>query len=93
VALFSDRYYDHRGIQIIVRDIGPGGGWSTLTKTNYVEWATVMRIRLQVWHMWEAVRYGNIDYYEDRRTLDALIAAIPPEMQFSLFKKWTIKEA
>jgi hypothetical protein len=75
-----DRYHDHRRIQTIVTDVGPSDGWPTLTKTNYVEWATVMRIRLQVWHMWEAVRYGDIDYYEDRRALDALIAAIPTEM-------------
>jgi hypothetical protein len=50
-----DRYHGHHGIQAIVRDVGPDGGWPTLTKTNYVEWATVMRIRLQVRHMWEAV--------------------------------------
>jgi hypothetical protein len=80
-----DRYHGHHGIQAIVRDVGPGGGWSILTKTNYVEWATVMRVRLQVRHMWEAVRYGNVDYYEDRCALDALIAAVPSEMQFSLF--------
>jgi hypothetical protein len=43
--------------------------------------------------MWEAVRYGDVDYYEDRRALDALIAAVPPEMQFSLSKKQTAKEA
>jgi hypothetical protein len=43
--------------------------------------------------MWEAVQYGDIDYYEDQRTLDALIAAVPPEMQFSLSKKQTAKEA
>jgi hypothetical protein len=43
-------------------------------------------------HMWKAIRYGNIDYYEDRRALDALIAAVPPEMQFSLSKKQTAKE-
>jgi hypothetical protein len=41
--------------------------------------------------MWEAVRYDDVDYYEDRQTLDALIAAVPPEMQFSLCK--TAKEA
>src|SRR5207237_2002924 len=65
-----DRYHGHRGIQAIVRDAGPDGGWPTLTKTNYVEWAAVMRVRLQVRHMWEAVRYGDVDYYEDRRALD-----------------------
>jgi hypothetical protein len=52
-----------------------------------------MRVRLQVRHMWEAVRYGDVDYYEDQRALDALIAAVPPEMQFWLSKKRTAKEA
>jgi hypothetical protein len=52
-----------------------------------------MRVRLQVRHMWEAIRYGDVDYYEDQRALDALIAAVPSEMQFSLSKKWIVKEA
>jgi hypothetical protein len=52
-----------------------------------------MRVRIQVRHMWEAVRYGDVDYYEDRRVLDALIVAVPSEMQFSLSKKQTVKEA
>jgi hypothetical protein len=56
-------------------------------------WVAVMRVRLQVRHMWEAVRYGDVDYHEDRRALDALIAAVPPEMQFSLSQKRTAKEA
>jgi hypothetical protein len=53
----------------------------------------MMRVRLQVRHMWEAVRYSDVDYYEDRRALDALIVAVPFEMQFSLSKKLTAKEA
>jgi hypothetical protein len=88
-----DRYHGHHGIQAIVRVTGPSGGWPTLTKTNYVEWVTVMRVRLHVRHMWEAVRYGDVDYYEDRWVLDALIDAVPSEMQFSLSKKRTAKEA
>jgi hypothetical protein len=90
---FPDRYHGHHGIQAVVRDVGTGGGWPTLTKINYVESAAVMRVWLQVRHMWEAVRYGDVDYYEDRRALDALIAAVPLEMQFSLSKKRTAKEA
>jgi hypothetical protein len=43
--------------------------------------------------MWEAVRYDDVDYYKDRRALDALIAAVPSEMQFSLSKKRAAKEA
>ena len=34
----------YHGLQAVVRDVGPGGGWLTLTKTNYVEWAAVMRV-------------------------------------------------
>jgi hypothetical protein len=52
-----------------------------------------MRIWLQVRHMWEAVRYGDVDYYEDRQALDALIAAVSSEMQFLLSKKRIAKEA
>jgi hypothetical protein len=77
----------------VVRDVGPGVGWPTLTKTNYVEWAAIMKIRLQVRHMWEAVHDGDVDHHEDRRALDALIAAVPAEMQFSLSHKQTAKEA
>jgi hypothetical protein len=44
-------------------------------------------------HKWEAVRYGDVDYYEDRRAPDVIIAAVPSEMQFSLSKKRTAKEA
>jgi hypothetical protein len=79
-SLSPDRYHNHHGILVIVRVVGPGGGWPTLTKTNYVEWATMMRVRLQVRHMWEAVRYGDVNYYEDRHALDALIVAVPPGM-------------
>jgi pyruvate/2-oxoglutarate dehydrogenase complex dihydrolipoamide acyltransferase (E2) component len=50
-----DRYHGHHGIQAIVRDVCPDGGWPALTKTNYVEWVAVMRVRLQVRHMWEVV--------------------------------------
>ena len=75
----------------MVRDLGPGGRWPTLTKSNYVEWAAVMRVRLQVRHMWDAVQYDDVDYDEDCRALDALIAAVPPEMQFSLSQKETAK--
>jgi hypothetical protein len=43
--------------------------------------------------MWEAVRYGDVDYYDDRWVLNALIAAVPLEMQFLLSKKRAAKEA
>jgi hypothetical protein len=80
-------------VRAVVRDVGPGAGWPTLTKTNYVEWAAVMKVRLQLRHMWEAVQDANVDHHDDRWALDALLAAVPPEMQFSLSNKRTAKEA
>ncbi|XP_025813044.1 cilia- and flagella-associated protein 91-like [Panicum hallii] len=62
-SLSPDRRQGHYGVQAVVRD----GGWPTLTKTNYVEWAAIMRIKLQVRHLWEAVYYGDGDFDEDRR--------------------------
>jgi multidrug efflux pump subunit AcrA (membrane-fusion protein) len=32
----SDRYHGHRGVQAVVRDISPDGGWPTLTKTKTI---------------------------------------------------------
>ena len=46
VALSPDRYHGYHGFQAVVRDVGPGDGWPALTKTNYVEWAAVMRAKL-----------------------------------------------
>jgi hypothetical protein len=43
--------------------------------------------------MWEAIQYDDVDYDEDRRALDALVAAVSPEMQFSFSQKETAKEA
>ena len=52
-----------------------------------------MKVRLQVLHMWEAVRYDDVDYDQDRRALNAVIAAVPTEVQFSLTSKRTAKDA
>jgi hypothetical protein len=52
-----------------------------------------MRVWLQVRHMWEVVRYSDVNYYEDRWVLDAHIATVPLEMQLSLSKKQIAKEA
>ena len=46
VALSPDRYHGYHGFQAVVRDVGPDSGWPTLTKTNYIEWAAVMRVKL-----------------------------------------------
>jgi hypothetical protein len=48
------------GGDILVREIvreSSGGvvSWPTLTKTNYTEWAILLRVKLQGAGLWEAV--------------------------------------
>ncbi|XP_066316301.1 uncharacterized protein [Miscanthus floridulus] len=63
-----------------------------LTKTNYAEWSMVMKVKMQAQRMWDAVRYGDANFDENRRALEALLAAVPMEMHSSLTNKRTAKD-
>ena len=76
-----------------IKDSSAGGGWHMLTKTNYIEWSMVMKVKMPARHMWDAVRYGDADFAEDRLVLEALLAAIPPEMAPTFANKETAKDA
>jgi hypothetical protein len=64
-----------------------------LTKTNHAKWSMVMKVKMQAQRMWDVVRYGDADFNEDRRALEALLAAVPTEMHSSLANKQTAKDA
>ncbi|XP_066353310.1 uncharacterized protein [Miscanthus floridulus] len=64
-----------------------------LNKTNYVEWSMVMKVKMQAWRMWDVVRYGDANFDEDRRALEALLAAVPTDMHSSLANKETANDA
>jgi hypothetical protein len=64
-----------------------------LTRTNYSDWALVMRVQLQGQGRWEVVEDGIGDYHDDREALGAILRAVPPEMLRSLAVKDTAKEA
>jgi hypothetical protein len=60
--------------ETIVREIGGGGAavtFPTLTKTNYTEWAILMRITLQGAGLWEAVDTGDATERQERQALGA----------------------
>jgi hypothetical protein len=80
--------------QRVVRGIGIGpANWPLLTKTNYTEWALIMKIKLQARNLWEAIEPGDVTLQEDRMTLDAITSAVPQEMLASLAVKVTAAEA
>jgi hypothetical protein len=64
-----------------------------LTKGNYEEWSLMMKVKLQVRGLWEAVEEDDVDYQEDRMALEALLSAVPLEMFQPLAMKKTAKEA
>jgi hypothetical protein len=77
-----------------VREIGVGpANWSLLTKTNYTEWALIMKIKLQARNPWEAIEPGDVTLQEDRMALDAITSVVPQEMLASLAMKATAAEA
>jgi hypothetical protein len=80
--------------QRVVREIGVGpANWPLLTKTNYTEWALIMKIKLQVRNLWEAIEPRDVMLQEDRMALDAITSAVPQEMLASLAVKPTAAEA
>jgi hypothetical protein len=52
-----------------------------LTRTNYSEWALVMRVNLQAVGLWDIISQGISDYREDRNSLAVMLWAVPQEMQ------------
>ncbi|CAN6343773.1 unnamed protein product [Urochloa humidicola] len=79
-------------VRTIVKDSG-SSPWPVLTKTNYAEWSLIMKVKLQAREMWDAVKYGDVGRHEDRRALEALVAAVPPELGAVLATKLTAKDA
>ena len=80
----------------VVRETGGGGNivYPTLTPTNYIEWAMVMKINLRAQGLWEAVSgMGLPGDREDMAALSALIRAVPPEMVPVIAAKDTSTEA
>jgi hypothetical protein len=80
--------------QQVMREIGVGpANWPLLTKMNYTEWALIMKIKLQVRNLWEAIQPEDVTLQEDRMALDAITSAVPQEMLASLAVKDTTVEA
>jgi hypothetical protein len=70
-------------VQEIVREGGGGGRtvtYPTLTKTNYSEWAVIMRVQLQGAGLWEADDTGGGGERQDRQALGAILRFVHPEM-------------
>ncbi|CAA6662425.1 unnamed protein product [Spirodela intermedia] len=64
-----------------------------LTKTNYFDWALLMKVKLRARLLWTAIEKGGVEPHEDMQAFDALCSAVPPEMWPVIANKETAKEA
>jgi hypothetical protein len=73
--------------QQLVREVGVGSSYLVLTKTNYSDWARLMRVKLKAHGLWRAIDVGDVDDQKDMMALDALCSAVPPEMARAISDK------
>jgi hypothetical protein len=80
-------------VERVIRETGSSGHWPQLTKTNYNEWALLMKLKLQARHLWDVVDTGDGEYHDDRTALEAICSAVPTEMVSTLAVKDSAKGA
>jgi hypothetical protein len=83
-------------VREVVRDGGGGGGsvsYPTLTKTNYTEWAILMRVALQGAGLWDVVKFDEGTERQERQALGAILRSVSPEMVPVLAAKDNAKAA
>ena len=80
-------------VQRAIREVSAGTMFPMLTKTNYSDWALLMKVKLRARLLWTAIEKGGVKPHEDRQALDALCSAVPPEMWPVIADKETAKEA
>ena len=68
-----------------------GGGWPMLTWSNYYEWSFLMKVKLQTRFLWDAIKFDDVDCKQDRRALEAICVAVPPEIGTTIANKPTAK--
>jgi hypothetical protein len=64
-----------------------------LTKTNYHEWSSLMKVKMQARQLWDVIEFVDLPYHDDWRALEAIIARVPPEIGAPLVDKASAKEA
>jgi hypothetical protein len=80
-------------IQRVIREVSGGGSYPVLTKTNYSDWALLMKVKLKARALWSVIEDGGADSQEEMMALDVLCGAVPPEMVPMIAKMETAKKA
>jgi hypothetical protein len=89
----DDTFKDEVVIQRVIHEVGSGSSYATLTKTNYSDWALLMKVKLKAWALWSIIEDGGTDQQEDMMALAALCGVAPSEIEPMIAKKEMAKEA
>jgi hypothetical protein len=82
-------------VEQVVEKVASAGpvNFPLLTKTNYNDWALLIKIKLKARLLWAAVDSSNVDFHVDHMVLDAICSAVPPELISTLTTKPSAREA
>jgi hypothetical protein len=66
-----------------------------LTRSNYAEWATLMKCNFEILEVWETIEPGGegVKRTQDRQAMGGILRSVPEEMWQMLGAKKTVKEA
>ncbi|CAO2147026.1 unnamed protein product [Urochloa humidicola] len=92
-ASVSDTKEGTAVIQWLVREVGVRSSYPALTKTNYSNWAQLMKVKLKARGLWRAIDGGNVDDQEHMMALDVICTAVPTDLARVIADKETAKEA
>ena len=69
--------------------------WPMLTRSNYAEWAVLMKCNFEILEVWEAIEPGGetVKRSQDRQAMSGLLRSVPQEMWQMLGAKKNVKEA
>jgi hypothetical protein len=76
----------------VIHEVGGRSSYPTLIKTNYSDWALLMKVKLKARSLWSVIENGGTDQHEEMMALDALCGVVPPEMVSTIAKE-SAKEA
>jgi hypothetical protein len=72
----DDTFKDGVVIQRVIREVGGGSSYPALTKTNYSDWALLMKVKLKARALWSVIENGGANQQEEMMALDALCDAV-----------------
>jgi hypothetical protein len=82
-----------RVVEQVVERMAPLGNYPMLAKTNYFDWAALMKVMLQARNLWDVVSTGAGSFVDDWNALEVISKAVPPELMGVVASKATARDA